>query len=149
MGKYLSIWGVKAIFPAGFIIDGGTFILFGMLQWVSNTTMFLLFSYLIRFLEVLSLKYIPISFYYYQGAGAAATWTSNLSILMAKFPDRKTTVKAWCDASFNFGLTIGPVLGALMYNAGGFVLPFAVTGTAILLSGAIVLLVTEVNKHKL
>ena len=52
MGKYLSIWGVKAIFPAGFIIDGGTFILFGMLQWVNDTTMFLVFSYLIRFLEV-------------------------------------------------------------------------------------------------
>ena len=134
MGKYLSIWGVKAIFPAGFIINGGTFVLFGMLQWVSNTTMFLLFSYIIRFLE---------------GVGTAATWTSNLSILMAKFPDRKTTIKAWCDTSFNFGLTIGPVLGALMYNAGGFVLPFAVTGTAILLSGALVLLVTQVSKHKL
>ena len=52
VGKYLSIWGVKAIFPAGFIIDGGTFIMFGMLQWVNDKTMFLLFSYLIRFLEV-------------------------------------------------------------------------------------------------
>jgi len=128
VGKYLSIWGVKAIFPAGFIIDGGTFILFGMLQWVNETTMFLIFSYLIRFLE---------------GVGAAATWTSNLSILMAKFPDRKSTVKAWCDASFNAGLTIGPVIGAFMYDAGGFFLPFAVTGTAILLSGIVVLLVTD------
>jgi len=78
VGKYLSIWGVKAIFPAGFIIDGGTFILFGLLQWVNHTTAFLVFSYLIRFLE---------------GVGAAATWTSNLSILMARFPDRKATVK--------------------------------------------------------
>ena len=52
VGKYLSIWGVKAIFPAGFIIDGGTFILFGLLQWVEDTTAFLIFSYLIRFLEV-------------------------------------------------------------------------------------------------
>ena len=43
---------MKAIFPAGFIIDGGTFILFGLLQWVTDTTTFLLFSYLIRFLEV-------------------------------------------------------------------------------------------------
>merc|ERR1711992_244490 len=92
-----------------------------MLQWVSDTTLFLLFSYLIRFLE---------------GAGAAATWTSNLSILMARFPDRKATVKAWCDASFNFGLTIGPVIGA-------FILPFAVTGTAILLSGCLVLFITD------
>ena len=52
VGKYLSIWGVKAIFPAGFLIDGGTFILFGLLQWVNDTTAFLIFSYLIRFLEV-------------------------------------------------------------------------------------------------
>ena len=88
------------------------------------------------------------SFYHDQGAGAAATWTSNLSILMAKFPDRKTTVKAWCDTSFNFGLTIGPVLGALMYHAGGFFLPFVVTGSAILLSGSVVLLVTEVREQK-
>ena len=57
MGKYLSIWGVKAIFPAGFIIDGGTFILFGLLQWVNSTTAFLVFSYLIRFLEVQYLFY--------------------------------------------------------------------------------------------
>jgi len=128
VGKYLSIWGVKAIFPAGFLIDGGTFILFGLLQWVNDTTAFLIFSYLIRFLE---------------GVGAAATWTSNLSILMAKFPDRKATVKAWCDASFNFGLTIGPVIGAFMYDAGGFFLPFAITGTAILLSGFVVLFVTD------
>ena len=49
---------MKAIFPAGFIIDGGTFILFGLLQWVTDTTTFLLFSYLIRFLEVPS----PISY---------------------------------------------------------------------------------------
>ena len=63
-------------------------------------------SYLIRMVE---------------GIGAAATWTSNLAILMARcrhnipvlakqfnarFPDRKATVKAWCDASFNVGLTV-------------------------------------------
>ena len=83
--------------------------------------------------------------FYFQGVGAAATWTSNLSILMAKFPERKATVKAWCDASFNFGLTIGPVIGAFMYDAGGFFLPFSVTGTAILLIGIIVLLFTDVS----
>ena len=61
VGKYLSIWGVKAIFPAGFIIDGGTFILFGLLQWVTDTTTFLLFSYLIRFLEVASQSCLLVS----------------------------------------------------------------------------------------
>ena len=59
VGKYLSVWGVKAIFPAGFVIDGGTFILFGLLQWVDDTSTFLVFSYLIRFLEVwFNVKYM-------------------------------------------------------------------------------------------
>ena len=97
---------------------------------MDDTNTFLVFSYLIRFIE---------------GVGAAATWTSNLTILMAKFPDRKATVKAWCDASFNFGLTVGPVLGAFMYDYGGFFLPFAVTGTAIIVSGVLVYSVTQVK----
>ena len=37
------------------------------------------------------------------------------------------------------------MLGALMYDAGGFFLPFAVTGTAILASGILVLCTTEVQ----
>jgi hypothetical protein len=52
VGKYLSVWGVRAIFPAGFLIDGGTFILFGLLQWVDDISTFLVFSYIIRFIEV-------------------------------------------------------------------------------------------------
>ena len=61
---------------------------------------------------------------------------------------RYNIVQAWCDASFNFGLTIGPVIGAFMYDAGGFFLPFAVTGTAILLSGCLVLFITDVSTLK-
>ena len=64
---------------------------------------------------------------------------------MAKFPERKATVKAWCDASFNFGLTVGPVLGAFIYDYGGFFLPFALTGSAIITSGVVVFTVTKVT----
>ena len=128
MGKYLSVWGVRLIYPAGFLLDGLSFVVFGLLHWVQDTNTFLVLSYLIRIVE---------------GVGAAATWNSNLSILMAKFPERKASVKAWCDAAFNLGLTLGPVLGAAMYEAGGFCLPFAVTGAAIIASGAAAYLVTE------
>ena len=71
------------------------------------------------------------------------TVNTNLSILMARFPEQKASVKAWCDASFNLGLTLGPVLGAFMYEAGGFCLPFVVMGSCIILSGLTVYLVTE------
>ena len=120
---------MKAIFPAGFFINGSSFILFGVLQWVDDTNTFLFFSYLIRFIE---------------GIGAAATWTSILAIVMAKFPDKKATAKAWCDASFNCGLTIGPVIGAFMYDYGGFFLPFAITGSSIIVSGVFLFYFTEV-----
>ena len=85
VGKYLPVFGVRVIYPAGFLVDGSSFILFGLLQWVNNTSAFLVLSYVIRFLE---------------GVGAAATWTSNLSILTGKFPARKSTVFAWCEAAF-------------------------------------------------
>lgn len=128
MGKYLSILGLNIIYPAGFILDGLSFIVFGLLHWVHHIPTFLILSYGIRFLE---------------GVGAAATWNSNLSILMAKFPESKAQVKAWCDASFNVGLTLGPVIGAFLYEAGGFCLPFALTGSAIIISGCLVYLVTD------
>ena len=128
VGKYLPIWGPRILYPAGFILDGLSFIVFGLLHWLEDTNIFLVLSYLIRVME---------------GVGAAATWNSNLSILMAKFPQQKASVKAWCDASFNLGLTLGPVLGAFMYEAGGFFLPFVVTGSAIIISGAAVYLVTD------
>ena len=41
------------------------------------------------------------------------------------------------------GLTLGPVIGAFMYDAGGFCLPFSVTGTLIIMSGFLVCSVTE------
>ena len=128
VGKYLPIYGPRILYPAGFILDGLSFIVFGLLHWVEDTRTFLVLSYLIRIIE---------------GVGAAATWNTNLSILMAKFPEQKASVKAWCDASFNLGLTLGPVLGAFMYEAGGFCLPFVVTGSAIIISGAAVYLVTD------
>ena len=128
VGKYLSVWGLRILYPTGFIVDGLSFVVFGLLHWVEDITTFLVLSYLIRIVE---------------GVGAAATWNSNLSILMAKFPERKASVKAWCDASFNLGLTLGPVLGAFMFEAGGFCLPFVVTGTVIIISGAAVYLVTD------
>ena len=36
------------IFPAGFLIDGGSFVVFGLLQWVEDTNTFLVLSYIIR-----------------------------------------------------------------------------------------------------
>ena len=53
VGKYLHMTGARLIFSAGVIIGGGTFILFGLLEWTDNVTIFLALSYILRFLEVI------------------------------------------------------------------------------------------------
>ena len=46
VGKYLPLWGVHCIFFAGFVIDGGSFLLFGLLQWVDDNTSFLVLAHI-------------------------------------------------------------------------------------------------------
>ena len=58
----MPVFGVRVIYPAGFLVDGSSFIFFGLLQWVDNTTSFLVLSYIIRFLEGQSLKCKMLSF---------------------------------------------------------------------------------------
>ena len=63
---------------------------------------------------------------------------------MDKFPDNVASGKAWCDVFFSFGLTIGPPIGTLLYTQVGFYMPFAITGSGIILSGVVALLFIEV-----
>ena len=71
-------------------------------------------------------------------------WTSVLAILMAKFPGHKSSIIAWTELFFNLGLTVGPVIGAFLYDSYGFFLPFIISGSAMLLSGAIALFTNDV-----
>ena len=41
------------------------------------------------------------------------------------------------DATFGLGYTVGPVLGAFLYNLGGFLTPFLVCGLAMTGTGAL------------
>ena len=49
-----------------------------------------------------------------------------------RFPDRPGMVYSICDAMFGIGYTLGPFIGSILYEAGGFLLPFVLCGAAIL-----------------
>ena len=57
--------------------------------------------------------------------------------LYFSFPKNSGLVYSVMDATFGLGYTVGPVLGAFLYNLGGFLTPFLVCGLAMTGTGAL------------
>ena len=57
------------------------------------------------------------------------------AMLLQMFPKNVATIYAMTEASFSFAEMIGPTFGALLYNVGGFILPFEVCGGLCLFTG--------------
>lgn len=56
-------------------------------------------------------------------------WSSALGILMKIFPNRVAKNMSWTQTCFGLGYMLGPGVGAALYEAGGFMLPFLVVGS--------------------
>ena len=54
--------------------------------------------------------------------------------MFSSFPYNSGLVYSLVDATFGAGFSLGPVLGALLYNAGGFLAPFVISGSIIAVS---------------
>ena len=54
--------------------------------------------------------------------------------MFSSFPNNSGLVYSLVDATFGAGFSLGPVLGALLYNAGGFLAPFVISGSIIAVS---------------
>ena len=83
-------------------------------------------SYLLRILE---------------GVAEAASWSAVFAMLLHMFPDNVATIYATTEASFALAEMLGPTLGAFLYEAGGFVLPFVICGTLCLITGLVTIFV--------
>ena len=56
-------------------------------------------------------------------------WSSALGILMKIFPNKVAKIMSWTQTCFGLGYMLGPGVGAAIYEAGGFMLPFLVVGS--------------------
>jgi len=88
-------------------------IMFGFLEYIQNTALFLGLSYTLRC---------------FGGVYETAAWNSVTSILMALYPDKVASVMSSTQMFFGFGYMIGPAIGSFLYDVGGFPLPFFSTG---------------------
>ena len=63
------------------------------------------------------------------GIADVAAWGAIISILLKLFPDKVSSILSWTEMFFGLGYMLGPALGAFLYEAGGFTLPFVLVGS--------------------
>ena len=54
-------------------------------------------------------------------------------LFCSSFPTHPGLVYSLVDGTFGTGYLLGPVIGAVLYNAGGFLFPFLISGLIFLL----------------
>ena len=134
MGKVISRLGLGNVFKSGLLLISFSSLCFGLLTFLDDPTLFLVLAYSLRMIE---------------GVGGSALWTSMLALLLARSDKRKLKmflipfccshpnqaglVYSLVDGTFGAGYIMGPVIGAALYNLGGFLSPFLISGLVFLL----------------
>ncbi|ELU09605.1 hypothetical protein CAPTEDRAFT_147516 [Capitella teleta] len=122
-GKLVPKLGARWTCLAGIFFAGGCTILFGFLVYIptteDNNTMFIAFCFVLRAFMAL---------------GASANATAAFAIAAATFPDNPATVLGLLETAVGIGLMLGPALGGVLYEVGGFMMPFLVLGSFMMLT---------------
>ncbi|KAF7287172.1 hypothetical protein GWI33_002541 [Rhynchophorus ferrugineus] len=116
-GKILPSFGAKFLFLLGMFIAGSCNLLFGMLEYIHDYTMFTVLCLVIRGFEAL---------------GASAFSTASYVFVVNTFPNNIGSVIGILETFVGLGMSIGPVLGGFLYSLGGFDLPFFVLGISMI-----------------
>ena len=112
-GRLVTKYSPVLICEFGFLFCGLCTMTFGWIDRFDDPRLFIYSSYMIRTIE---------------GISAAALLTSSYTIMADQFPDNVATAFAYLEASFGFGLIVGPTVGGALYEFAGFRFPFLVLG---------------------
>lgn len=63
-----------------------------------------------------------------QGAAAAGTWTAGLALVAENYADKRVQMMGLAMVGSTAGSVVGPVAGGWLFDAGGYQLPFLITG---------------------
>ena len=133
-GRYLSVIGPSFLFSTGVFTAGLSCILFGLLDKVYETNVFLGLSFLTRIFESI---------------GSSAAVTSSLSLVSNNFPENTGSCFAIMEMFFGVGLIIGPTVGGALYEVGGYTLPFLVLGSTLLVTGLLAKLILPADNYEI
>ena len=61
--------------------------------------------------------------------GNAAAWGAIITIMMKLYPDKVARIMSWAEMTLGLGYSLGPSIGGVFYDLGGFKLPFIAVGS--------------------
>lgn len=135
-GYLIPHLGTKFSLTIGLFITGWCTVVFGSLQWCPGGMTYFWLAFILRFVS---------------STGAAAYFTASFTLIATDFSERisslfvsKTAclfitgfvtnfihdeiVQALTEVCFGVGMIVGPSVGGVLFEAGGFAVPFFVTG---------------------
>jgi len=128
-GKYIKVIGSTRLFIFGVITSGLTNILFGFLPAFKSGPLFLGASLAVRSVTAL-------------GESAMNTAVYPLARKRCAKESQSSTM-SMLETMIGFGTTIGPFIGGLLFEYGGFSLPFATCGMLLLVCGSLAYFVLD------
>ena len=112
--KYGSRMSPKYLFIPSSMTQAVCTFLFGGLCYIDDLALFLGLAHLLRICS---------------GMAIAASWGSLLAALLGMFPKSTSKVIGATELFYGAGYMLGPAFGGILYETGGFMLPFAAAGT--------------------
>jgi MFS family permease len=116
-GYMLNKIGRKKVLMIGCLCQGIAMLCFTIFIYVENPYAFGIISFFIRFTE---------------GFGNGCINSSSSSIISHSYPDNMSNLIGLIQTFTGLGMLAGPLIGSMLYEVGGFQLPFFCTGGLLL-----------------
>jgi len=122
-GKYLQVIGSIRLFILGVLLSGLTNIIFGFLPVIASGPVFLTASLVTRSITAIGEAAINTSVFPLARRRSRKNWQSTMMSIL--------------ESMVGLGTTIGPFIGGILFDCGGFYLPFTVCGSLLVASGCV------------
>ena len=133
-GIYLKKIGTKFVLISGLIVAGTSSCLFGLLDSIVESGIYLICGVVLRAME---------------GIGCAGYLISGSCLLIETWSGSRLSMSLGIyEMSSALGFTFGPIIGALLYQVGGFSVPFFAVGAVLIIIAFVAFFIIENDSER-
>jgi len=118
LGKMLTKYGRKNILMLGCLCESIAMFCFGLFVYIEDPMTYAILCFLCRVIE---------------GFGNGCLNCGSSSIISFNYEDNMSNLIGLTQTFTGLGMLSGPIFGSVLYEIGGFKLPFLITGTFLFL----------------